>query len=293
MTFLLRLALLLPILFSIFLIGCAGNKSSTSSNGEFTSWGAVSPNVTTHFSSGNSSVISSVGTISQTSSDVNANILFDSGTNISSITLNQSATNAITFSVAAGDIIAKDATGANYIFTNKNSTTIGILGNPNYYGYQYQTYGAWGAWGNISTNGNAISIGSLTPSSGIPTSGTAIFAGGANGYLMDAYTYLVSANMTASVDFAARTVAFSTSSSTITGKSGGVTSAANWLNLTGNMSYATGKNQMTGSVTSASGMSGSLIANFYGPSANEIGGTFGLTQPTTSNSLVGGFGGKR
>jgi hypothetical protein len=40
-------------------------------------------------------------------------------------------------------------------------------------------------------------------------------------------------------------------------------------------------------------MSGSIIANFYGPAANEIGGTYGLTQTTSGNSFVGGFGGKR
>jgi hypothetical protein len=40
-------------------------------------------------------------------------------------------------------------------------------------------------------------------------------------------------------------------------------------------------------------MSGSIIGNFYGPSANEIGGTYGLTKSTTGGSLVGGFGGKR
>ena len=293
MTYLQRLLLILPLTTAFFLVGCASKKSSTSSNGEFSSWSAVSPNVITHFSNGNSSVVYTNGTISQTNSDVNANILFDSGYNISSITLNQSATNAITFSAASGDAIAKDATGANFIFTNQKSTSIGILGNPYYYGYQYQTYGAWGAWGNVGMSGNAISIGTLTPTSGIPTSGSAVFTGGANGYLISAYSYVTSAAMTANVDFAARTVAFSTSNSTLTGKSGGTTSAANWLNLTGSMSYASGKNQMTGTVSSASGMSGSIIANFYGPSANEIGGTYGLSQPTTGNSLVGGFGGKR
>jgi hypothetical protein len=59
------------------------------------------------------------------------------------------------------------------------------------------------------------------------------------------------------------------------------------------MTYSAGANRLTGSVSSSSGMTGNLIANFYGPAANEIGGTYGLTQPTTGNTLVGGFGGKR
>jgi len=294
MTFLLRLALLLPILFSIFLIGCAGNKSTTSSNGEFSNWASVSPNVIAHFSNGNSSVVSSTGTVSQTNSSVNANILFDSGYNISSITLNQSATNLVTYSAAAGDTIVKDSSAANFTFTNQKLSSIGILGNPYYWGYQYQTYGAWGAWGNVGTGGNAVSIGALTPSSGIPSSGSAVFSGGSNGYLISGgYSYITSANMTANVNFATQSVSFATTGTTAVGKIGGTVTDASGSNLAGTMTYASGKNLMTGSVTSTSGMSGSIIANFYGPNANEIGGTYGLTNATAGNSLVGGFGGKR
>jgi len=294
MTFLLRLALLLPILLSIFLIGCAGNKSTTSSNGEFSNWASVSPNVIAHFSNGNSSVVSSTGTVSQTNSSVNANILFDSGYNISSITLNQSATNLVTYSAAAGDTIVKDSSAANFTFTNQKLSSIGILGNPYYWGYQYQTYGAWGAWGNVGTGGNAVSIGALTPSSGIPSSGSAVFSGGSNGYLISGgYSYITSANMTANVNFATQSVSFATTGTTAVGKIGGTVTDASGSNLAGTMTYASGKNLMTGSVTSTSGMSGSIIANFYGPNANEIGGTYGLTNATAGNSLVGGFGGKR
>jgi hypothetical protein len=105
----------------IFISGCAGKK--TSSSNEFTSWSAVKPNVLVHFSSGNSTAILTSGTVSQTTSDVNTNLLYDSGNNISSVTLNQTASNSVTFSVAAGDIIVKDATGANTILTNNKKTT--------------------------------------------------------------------------------------------------------------------------------------------------------------------------
>lgn len=280
---------------AVLLVGaCAGNKNNTS-NGEFSSWGAVRPNVLVHFSNGNSTVVSTTGTISQTDSSVNANLLLDSGYNISSVTLNQNATNFITFSAAAGDTIVKDLTGANTLFTNQKSTAIGILANPYYYGFEYQTYGAWGAYGNAVSRGNAISVGAITPASGIPTTGNAVFNGGSNGYFIDGagFVYLTNATMSANANFSTRTVTMQTSSTTLTGKIGGVVASANWLNLAGSMSYSSGANKLTGSVTSASGMSGSIIGNFYGPAANEIGGTFGLTQSTTSSSFVGGFGGKR
>lgn len=274
--------------------GCAGKKSSPSSNGEFSTWGTVNPNVIAHFSNGNSTVVSASGTISQTNANVNANILFDSGYNISFVTLNQNATNLVTYAASAGDTIVKDASGSNFYFTNQRSTSIGILGNPYHWGYQYQTYGAWGAWGNVGVGGNAVSIGALSPSSGIPTSGSAVFTGGANGYLISGQnSYLTSSNMTATVNFATQSVVFSTSGTTAIGRIGGAVVDAAGSNLTGSMSYVSGRNLMTGSVTSSNGMSGNIIANFYGPAANEIGGTFGLTQSTTGSSLVGGFGGKR
>ena len=46
---------LFAILALIFISGCASKKSS--SNGEFSSWSAVSPNVLAHFSSGNSTAL--------------------------------------------------------------------------------------------------------------------------------------------------------------------------------------------------------------------------------------------
>jgi hypothetical protein len=277
----------------IFISGCAGKK--TSSSNEFTSWSAVKPNVLVHFSSGNSTAILTSGTVSQTTSDVNTNLLYDSGNNISSVTLNQTASNSVTFSVAAGDVIVKDATGANTILTNSKKTTIGILANPTAYGFEYQTYGAWGAYAAAGVGGYAISNGSLTSGGSIPTTGSAVFSGGANGYLIDGQkaTYVTNASMTANVDFAARTVAFSTTNTTMTGASTGVATSIAGYNLNGTMTYSSGVNRMTGSVTSTNGMSGSIIANFYGPAANEIGGTYGLTQTTSGNSFVGGFGGKR
>jgi hypothetical protein len=99
--------------------------------------------------------------------------------------------------------------------------------------------------------------------------------------------------MTANVNFATQSISFATTGTTAVGKIGGSVTDASGSNLTGTMSYTSGKNLITGAVTSTSGMSGSIIANFYGPNADEIGGTYGLTNTKTGTSLVGGFGGKR
>jgi hypothetical protein len=39
-------------------------------------------------------------------------------------------------------------------------------------------------------------------------------------------------------------------------------------------------------------MTGNMVGQFYGPAANEVGGTFSVQYPNIG-TLVGGFGGKR
>jgi hypothetical protein len=73
------------------------------------------------------------------------------------------------------------------------------------------------------------------------------------------------------------------------------------MNMTGTLTYAAGTNSISGTVTTPGGtasgitvsaLSGSINARFYGPTAQEIGGTFGLTG--AGLEVYGGsFGGKR
>ena len=65
------------------------------------------------------------------------------------------------------------------------------------------------------------------------------------------------------------------------------------MNLTGTLTYSAGSNQFTGAVAnSGSTLSGTATGRFYGPAAQEIGGTFGLTGAGLS-AYGGGFGAHR
>jgi hypothetical protein len=67
------------------------------------------------------------------------------------------------------------------------------------------------------------------------------------------------------------------------------------LNLSGTLSYLAGSNQFSGTVNTTS-MSGIATGKFYGPSAQEIGGTFSVSNGTVGSggsAYIGGFGGKR
>jgi hypothetical protein len=97
--------------------------------------------------------------------------------------------------------------------------------------------------------------------------------------------------MTASVNFATRQIGFATTSTAKTNLSTGVTSSATSQNLSGTLSYSAGSNNISGNLTSTGGMSGTAVGQFFGPSANEIGGTYKVNSG--SSYMIGGFGGKR
>jgi hypothetical protein len=105
-------------------------------------------------------------------------------------------------------------------------------------------------------------------------------------------TYLTTASMAASVDFGARVVGFATGGTVATSTYTTTSTAAPALNLTGRFAINPGTSQFSGSVVSAGGMSGGASGQFYGPNANEIGGSFGVANASIG-AMLGGFGGKR
>ena len=128
----------------------------------------------------------------------------------------------------------------------------------------------------------------------MPASGTAVFVGNSAGVGADAAgnTYVHSASMAAAVNFGSRQIGFATSGSLATGAAtGGAVVSAPGLNMTGTMSYGASSNSFSGSVAAQNGTRGPISGQFYGPNANEIGGTYALAGP--SGVTIGGFGGKR
>ena len=130
--------------------------------------------------------------------------------------------------------------------------------------------------------------------------GTATYTGLSGGFYVDqtGIIFAHAAQMQSSVDFGpARSVAFSTSNTTLSPINAATPTPFPALNLTGNLTIVGGSNQFSGPVSapggaSASAMTGTATGNFYGPSAQEIGGAFSL-KGTGPQTMLGGFGGKR
>jgi hypothetical protein len=66
------------------------------------------------------------------------------------------------------------------------------------------------------------------------------------------------------------------------------------LDLKGTLTYSAGSASFSGSIVNAAGtMQGTSGGRFYGPAAQELGGTYALKSATTSETMVGAYGAKR
>ena len=99
--------------------------------------------------------------------------------------------------------------------------------------------------------------------------------------------------MIANVDFQNRAIGFTTIDTTLVNSTTGAASSKQELDLSGSLSWAAGVNNFSGQVqTRDANLNGSASGRFYGPTAQEIGGTYQLGGAGVSR-MVGGFGGKQ
>ncbi|HXZ55619.1 MAG TPA: transferrin-binding protein-like solute binding protein [Burkholderiales bacterium] len=176
------------------------------------------------------------------------------------------------------------------------ATASSLLVDPVAVGWNYQTFGIWAdAPSSTTWIAGAISVGYPTPASAVPTTGNATFTGIAAGFYVDPTGALfgTAANMTANADFTNRSIGFATSNTQVANVNGTTIGPNAGLDLSGTLTYSAGTNQFSGSVQTAdTSLNGSATGQFYGPSAQEIGGTYRLTGSGVSG-MLGAFGGKR
>jgi hypothetical protein len=187
------------------------------------------------------------------------------------------------------DVMVKNTSPAGSI------ADVAMAGNPFALGWNYQSFGIWN---DLSTQSiYAASYGSVAPVTGIPVTGQASFTGKLGGMYFSetAATALATANLTVSVDFSARTLSFSSTGTRISLP--GLPFSGSFsplLDITGTLAYATGNNSFSGTLKNVGGtMSGTSSGRFYGPTAQELGGTFALRSQTTPETFIGGYGAKR
>jgi hypothetical protein len=243
---------------------------------------------------GSSSSIDLLGSISQADSNGSATFTRDASNNFTLINPSASSGNSAVFSAALGDTLQSSFSSANTTTLNKSQTTIGLFANPFTYSFDYQTYGTWGPYGNATGSSFALSDGTASAASVIHATGSLTYTGGSTGYYVDPnkFSYITNANMVFISTFDNRTLNFSTSNTVIQGGPNGNLNINPALQLTGVLTYVAGTNNFTGTVTTTSGMTGTMNGKFYGPGLNEVGGTYAV-YAAGIGTMVGSFGGKR
>ena len=280
-------------------VGGGGGGSSSSANTGFTSWSeSVGSTVTVD------GVAQTASYTSNSSGDVTSHAISDEQTTAQAkITTNDAGTiTSLTLSTPEQDSVK---------FNTSNAQSAGIHGitaaesndgrnmvvaaNPLDLGWDYQSFGVWlTGYGTGAGTVGVASIGAATPAAAIPASGSATYTGYASGVYVDSIgqSFLALANMTANADFAARNVQFATSNTEVGNLNTSTTMSKPDLNLSGTLSYAQGQNKIAGNIQSVGGLSGKAAGQFYGPKAEEIGGTF-LVRGAGNAGYMGAFGGKR
>jgi hypothetical protein len=156
--------------------------------------------------------------------------------------------------------------------------------------WNHQSFGAW----IIAANGPAPQHvvvqtgGAVTEIGDVPPTGSAHYAGRSAGVLHNeaGQIFDTRSDVTADVDFGTRDVEFATSGTSLNER-GSELPPINGarFDLTGTLEYEAGSNRFMGMVTTVgSEQTGTADGVFYGPAAQEIGGTFAV------ESYIGAFG---
>jgi len=183
-----------------------------------------------------------------------------------------------------------------YIIRFANGTQI-VMHDPAAAGWTYQTFAHY-----IDPKSDVIhgyqSLGDETKFTALPANGTATYNGLTTAYVVknNNQSRQLTADVKAIVDFGLKGVRFETANSqfhSLDANGRRVTKADEKYDMQGTAKWENG-NLFLGKVEAASaGLKGNLSGKFFGPSAAEIGGTYGLKKEDGSEHMIGGYGAKR
>ena len=182
-----------------------------------------------------------------------------------------------------------------YVIRFVDGTQI-VMHDPAAAGWTYQTFAHY-----IDPKSGVIygyqSLGDETKFTALPASGTATYNGLTTAYVVkDDQSRQLTANVKAIVDFGLKGVRFETANSqfhSLDANGRRVTVKGADYDMKGTAKWENG-NLFLGKVeAAAAGLKGNLSGKFFGPSAAEIGGTYGLQKEDGSEHLIGGYGAKR
>jgi hypothetical protein len=278
---------------ALLLGGCSGNN-----NHEFVSFATLAkpgttqmPAITTEASHSSAAPAQHANTLSPTSDGTGTvTLTVDSAGFVTALTINGTQS-SVSFNSTNGDLLRSNFGVGRAV--SANGQNIAVAADPIAQGFNYQTFGAWmTGLGTGSGSAGAFSAGAVTPVASMPTIGTATYNGTAGGIYVDSSgnTFAAAGSSALTANFANHSVAYSTSGTTAVDSTGTALANPSILNMQGSLTLAGNSNAFGGAVSTGT-LNGTARGQFYGPTANEAGGTFALTGPGAS-SYLGAFGAK-
>jgi len=188
--------------------------------------------------------------------------------------------------IIPGALLDPVATGY-YVAATAGEDELAVISDHNLMGFEYQSYGVW-------LNGidvgmgivAAMTAGAATPVLGVPVAGLAVYNGSSTGFYVDpaGESFLAFADFSAAVDFVTPAIINVVSKGTqVLNVNSLVTSANGALDYTGAGAVALDGSFAT--VITATDLAGTLDGKFYGPSAEELGGTFAMSGQNGSRYI--------
>ena len=291
-------------LIPIFLSACGGS-SSTNTGAPLVNFSSTTANSTVELSGGINNEgnytydvagLKLTGFSNYTSGQTGtkATVTYDANKQPTSVTLTSAGGTSTTWNSATDTFGVLRINNSVDVVISANNQNYALAANPYDFGWDYQTFGTWVTGGGTGsgTVGN-YTVGSVSTGSGIPTTGSGTYTGSTGGRYSDALgnDHFTSSDLSASANFATRSVSLTSSSTATTRDLLAVSADAN-LDFTGTMTYTAATNNLSGTITTTGGDTGTVKGQFYGPAAEELGGTFSL-NPVGLKAFIGAFGAKK
>lgn len=233
---------------------------------------------------------------------VTAVFMFDANAQLSTLTINSSDSFAGgQISRMSGDASLPDLAANSGFVAAESPTSRAVVSDPKSVEWDYQSFGIWETGlGTTTRNFGAMSVGAPTTTSilNMPSLDGAIFTGKLVGSYVDpnGAGHTAFANLTVGVDLTNQSLSFATTNTYITTDWVTFADASNHLNLTGTLNLAAdGTSFTTNTLQTADGQlaGGTSSGQFYGPNAEELGGTFFLNSTSSVETYSGAYGAKR
>jgi hypothetical protein len=237
-------------------------------------------------------VVTAVSDLTDFQSDASARLTYNEDRALIGLTARSAGDTEVTFTESE---IEQPGERGFYTAEKEDETAVGIAASARSLGWNYQSFGGWLiAIGFEEFEEEVVvqTVGAISPPSGVPMTGTATYEGLSAGvYTVNSGALATVSDVEAVVDFATRSIDFMTTGTQVNDISTPIVEneAMPALDMTGTLEYEAGSNQFTGPVETTGGMRGTASGVFYGPAAEEIGGTF-ATQGTGVEAYIGGFG---